>query len=345
VTKSFELNNNFFQLAWDINLADGTGAIDVSRDSTSIITMSTSIRYQGWMFTNSLTLKNSHLEVTWDVNKEQRRGHITCQRDAVGGDPILSFSIAHDNWSVSDSFDFKNTYLELFWVLPTEENHHAELRLTTGGDELFSNTLTVMENGVELLHLGVGIQAEDYFAVSWDYENGHISNFSWSGKILQLNQVDIAVNLEGDAFTIAVDLNVGSSGLIQMQFNKDVSVTFADMTSDLFKIYGDVSFHANKRLKISWDLGESGEVIVHTFGQPVGDEFNLEFGYDPFSTGTYKYGFKLTGQDFINITRTIQWYSENGHLVRVWVLGDKPLPGDWTLQVLWNSVWYNVPWP
>jgi hypothetical protein len=84
---------------------------------------------------------------------------------------------------------------------------------------------------------------------------------------------------------------------------------------------------------------------VYTFGQPLGDAFNLEVGYDPQHNGNYKYGFRLIGEDLIEITRTIQWYSVNGQLVRIWVLGDEPIPGDWTLQVLWNYQWYTVPWP
>lgn len=346
VTKSFELKDNFMRLSWNINLSNGTGLLDVSRDSTNIVTLNTSIVYRGWTFTHALTLKNTHLAVSWDVNREQRTGRITCVREGAGGDPSLSFSIAHNDWTISDTFDFKNTYLNLFWMLPTDENHHAEINLTTGGDQLFTNTLSVVDNGVELLHLGFGIQAEDHFAVTWDYLNGHISNFSWSGRVLQLNGVDIAVNLVGDVFTISADLSIGSSsGAVQMQFNKNVEVTFADTATDAFQLQGNVSFNANKRLEISWALGDSGHFTIYTFGQPIGNEFNLEFGYDPFSTGTYKYGFRLTGQNFINITRTIQWYSENGQLVRVWVLGDLPLPGDWTIHVLWNYIWYTVPWP
>jgi hypothetical protein len=103
--------------------------------------------------------------------------------------------------------------------------------------------------------------------------------------------------------------------------------------------------HADRRLQLSWELGESGYFTVYTFGQPLGDEFNLKVGYDPQQSGYYQYGFELTGENFIEITRTIQWYAINGQLVRIWVLGDEPIPGDWTLQVLWNYQWYTVPWP
>jgi hypothetical protein len=118
-----------------------------------------------------------------------------------------------------------------------------------------------------------------------------------------------------------------------------------DSSSQEFKLFGTVSLHANRRLQVSWDLGDSGYFSVYTFGQPLGDQFDLEFGFDPTHQGNYQYGFKLSGQHFIDITRTVQWYAQNGQLVRIWILGDEPLPGDWDLQLLWNSQWYTVPWP
>ena len=83
---------------------------------------------------------------------------------------------------------------------------------------------------------------------------------------------------------------------------------------------------------------------IYTFSEPLGEEFNLEFVYDPQHSGNYKYGFRLTGDNFIEITRTIKWYSEDGQLIRIWILGDDPLPGDWELEVLWDYDWYPVPW-
>jgi hypothetical protein len=290
-------------------------------------------------------LKNNHLALSWNIDREQRKGQIIFSRDAEEGSPTLSFSIAHNGWILADTLELNNKYLELFWQLPTPENSHAQLGLITGGGEMFHNTISVVDNGVELLHIGIRIQTDDHFILSWDYVNGHITNFDWSGKIFKLSEVDIAVNLVGDVFTISADLTVGSAGSVELQFNKDVEVNFLNSASPSFKIYGDVSFNANRRLQISWELGESGQFTVYTFGQPLGDQFSFEVGYDPQHAGAYQYGFKLFGEHFMEITRTIQWYAQNCQLVRIWILGDEPLPGNWTLQLLWNSQWYTVPWP
>lgn len=207
---------------------------------------------------------------------------------------------------------------------------------------MLNNSISVVDDGVELLRLGFGIQTDDHYILSWDYANGQISNFSWSGKLLRLTNVDIAVNLIGDLFTVSADVSIGQSGAVELQFNKKVVVTFADAQSDTFAIHGNVSFNASSRLQLSWELGDTGYFTLYTFGQPLGDQFNLQFAYDPQHTGNYQYGFILTGEHFIELTRTIQWYTVDGQLERIWVLGDKPIPGDWTLQVLWQGQWYNV---
>jgi hypothetical protein len=344
VTKSFELKNNFVQMKWKIDLANSSGFFNITRDSESVMTYSTIIEYHNWTFTKTLELRNSHLQLSWNVNQQQRTGQVTLARDTGSGSPTLSFSIAHDGWILDDSLEFKNNYLELFWQLPTQTNSHVELGLITSGGQLFHNTISVIDQGTELFHLGFGIQTDDHYIISWDYQNGHISNFQWSGKLLRLIDVDIGVNLAGDVFTISADIDVGQSGSMELQFNKAVAVTFVNAATPSFKLQGNVSINATRKLQLSWAFGDTGHFTVYTFGQPLGDQFNLEVGYDPQHTGNYQYGFRLLGEHFIEITRTIQWYSVNGTLVRIWILGDEPIPGDWTLGVLWNGQWYSVPW-
>lgn len=344
VTKSFELKNNFVQMNWKIDLINNTGFFNITRDSESIMTLSTIIEYNNWTFTKAIELKNNHLQLSWDINREQRMGRVILARDTGSGNPTLSFSLAHDGWILDDTLEFQNNYLELYWQLPTQTNNHVELGLLTSGGQLFHNTISVIDEGTELFHIGFGLQTDDHYIISWDYLNGQISNFQWSGRLLRLTDVDIGVNLDGELFSISADIDVGESGSIELQFNKAVTVNFVNTASDTFKINGNVCINASKRLQLSWVLGETGFFTVYTYGQPLGDQFSLEVGYDPQHTGNYQYGFRLLGEHFIEITRTIQWYSVNGTLARIWILGDEPIPGDWTLEVLWNSQWYTVPW-
>ena len=344
VTKSFELNNNYMQARWKIDLSGGTGFFDITRDSASAATFSTIISYKNWTFTKSLTLRNNHLNLSWNVDREHRTGEIVFSRTEAGGSPTLSFSLAHEGWILQDTLDLTNDYLDLFWQLPTQTSTHAQIGLITGV-MMLNNTISVVDNGAELFRLGFGLQTDDHYILSWDYANGQVSNFSWSGKLLRLTNVDIAVNLTGDLFTVSADVSIGVNGAVELQFNKKVVVTFADAQTETFALHGNVSFNASSKLQLTWALGDTGYFTVYTYGQPLGDQFNLQFAFDPQHSGNYQYGFTLTGEHFIEITRTIQWYTEDGQLERIWVLGDEPIPGDWTLQVLWQGQWYNVPWP
>ena len=343
ITKSFELKNDFIRLAWDINILEGQGDIHVERDSNSAMAFSTSISIGDWTFAKSLELSNTYIGLSWDISHAERRGRITFSKDSDGGSPSLSVSISHNEWSIVDTVDLNNELIEVYWDLATLEDPHAEIGLNTGGNEIFHNTLSLVDDSVELLSFGIGIQTEDNFCLSWDNNGGAISNFEWSGRILSLSGVDILVNRDGDIFSIDADLQVGDEGIFEIELNKDVMVTFADSQSERFKIHGDVSLYADSRLRVSWELGESGKFEIFTFGEPIGDEFNLEFGWDPQHQGNYRYGFRLTGEDFVEITRTILWCSEGGQ-IRIWILGG-PLPGDWELEVLWDYEWYSVPWP
>lgn len=344
MTKTFELKSEFIEINWDIDLDEGVGEIKITRDSQSTIAFSSVITYKGWTFSKEIELKNTFVQLSWDIDKTERMGEVILQRDPAGGEPTLTMSIEHENWIFANTLEFKNNYIRLYWDLPTSGNGHTEFGLYTGGGEIFYNTLSLSDGGSILLQLGFGIKTDDHFYVSFDYNNGAISNFQWSGKILKLTNVNIQVNLIGEIFTIDADLNLGISGALELGFNKAVTVTFLNTATSSFKLQGNAAFHANRKLQVTWSLGESGSFTVYTYNQPLGDSFTLEFGYDPNHNNNYKYGFKLSGQNFIQITRTIQWYSENGQLKRIWVLGDLPIPGDWELKVLWNYVWYNVPW-
>jgi len=187
VTKSFDLKNNYLQMTWDIDLPGGTGAIDITRDSETDITLETTIEYQDWTFVHSLQLKNTFVHFSWAVDRVERAGRIVFSRDAVGGNPTLTFSIAHEDWTISDTIELRNEYNELYWDLATETNPHAEIGLIIGGEDMLYTTLSVVDASVEILRLGIGVSTQDRFFLSWDNNNGHLSNFEWSGRILELS--------------------------------------------------------------------------------------------------------------------------------------------------------------
>ncbi len=343
--QTFELDNDFVELRWDVDITSGQGTVEIQRDTSRQTVLSMQLTIDEWVFGGDLELINDFVQLAWDVDRVERNGHISLSRSA-GGSPSISVSVAHDNWMVSDTLVLQNEYVELFWDLPAHDDDHVELGVLTSGNKLLTNTLSIMDDSVEIFQLSCGVATNDEFRLSWDYTDGQITDFAWSGRLLHLDDLSVAINVPGKVFSLSAELNPGDVGLLELEVSEDVSVTFADASTEQFKLYGDISIHGDRKVKVSWDLGLSGEFTVYTFSEPVGDAFNLEFGFDPQHQGNYRYGFRLTGEDFIEITRTIKWYSNSeGELERVWILGDNPLPGDWDLEVLWNYQWYSVPWP
>lgn len=342
VTKTFELINNFVQFTWDIGLIGGHGNIEISRDSESTMTLSTSIFYNDWTFTKSVVLKNSYIQLAWDVDREERQGNIVFQRDSEGGDTSVSFSLSHDTWTIVDTLELKNEYIELYWDLPNDGSTHAEIGLNTNGDKLFYNTISVVDDTYELLSFGVGIKTEDHFYVSWENNGGQISNFEWSGRILNLSDLDLSVHLPGDLFTISGTWNIGESGAFNVELNKPVTITFADVESDRFKIDGYISFYSDRRLDVSWKLQEEGYFRITTNGEPLGEEASFSVLWDPNHQSNYKYGFMITAPDFLETNLNISYTTELT-FPHIWIAGE--LPDNW-LQwekwLLWNYEWYDI---
>ena len=344
VTKSFELKNNFVQLAWDIDLSEGHGIIEVNRDANSEMIMSTSIEYNEWVFTKSLELRNSHVALEWDVDREERTGNIAFSRDSEGGDPSITFSIAHNGWEIADTIDLKNDLIELYWDLPTADNPHAEIGINKGGgdQELFYNTISIIDDSVELLSFGIGLETENNFRLSWDNDGGVISNFEWSGRIRTLSNLDVSVNLPGDILTISGSWTVSEAGQLNLALNQPVDITFVDFETNRFKVQGHISFYAGSQLDVAWDLQDVGFFTVSTNDEPLGEEASFMILFDPENQGNYKYGFDLTAPDFLETDVTVSW--DRDYLIpRILVSGQLPVNwAHWEKWLLWDYEWYEI---
>jgi len=156
----------------------------------------------------------------------------------------------------------------------------------------------------------------------------------------------IKVKHPDNIFDISVDLKFGNKGFFDLQVNRESNIILSNLKNSFFKTDGDILINPNRHLNLSWDLDESGEFNFYTYNQPIGDNFDLTFSFDPLFSENYRYGFRLSGDNFIELTRTIKWYADGGELKRIWILGDENwIPGDWNLEVLWNYEYYSVPWP
>lgn len=272
------------------------------------------------------------------------RGHVSVSKYS-GSTTTISVPIAFDKWEINDTLKIKDGYAKLSWDLPSNEDCHVVLGFDTDNNAVLGNELSVVDtdSGVEVLCIEFDGIATDDLMISWDYNaSGKITDFKWSGKITQLMGLHVSVDYKGTSFDISGSWVLGESGSFLVELNKEVDVAFVDITSDKFKLVGSVSLYADRRLKIEWEWGETGYFTIYTFGEPIGKELHLEFGYGPKQQDVYQYGFRITATDLLWITKTIMWDTENGIIPRIWILGDEPLPGDWDVWLLWNYEWYEV---
>jgi len=271
-------------------------------------------------------------------------GKITASK--FSGSPTeITTTIRFKKWEVQGSLTVKDGTMKLEWGLPFGSNRHALIKFDTDNHDMLGADIKVIdvENNTKFLILGFDRIATDNFGVSWDSQSGgSISNFRWHGRITKLSNLRIYVYHEGKYFNITGSWTLRKEGHLLVELNKDVNVTFANVSSENFKLYGYISLYGNRKLKLDWEWGDTGHFTIYTFNRAIGRELYVEFGYGEKMNDTYRYGFKLIATNFLNITRTIQWDTVNGIVPRIWILGDKPLPSEWHAWLLWNYKWYEV---
>ena len=272
------------------------------------------------------------------------KGYITAYK--YSGTPTqLTTVFSLSKWEVTGVLTVKDGYLSVTWGIPFKGSKHAILGFDTNDKEMLGLDVQVYdtENNTEILKVGFDAVATQDLTLSWDVNGlGNITNLRWSGRITKLLNLKISVYYNSNYFDITGSWILGENGSLVVQLNKKVDFTIANITSDNFKLQGHLSLYSDRKLKIEWKLGETGFFTVYTFSKPVGEQLNVEFGYGQKQNNTHRYGFKLLATDFLNVTRTIQWDTENGFVPRIWILGDKPLPNGWTAKLLWNYKWYEV---
>lgn len=342
ISKSFILANEYLTLAWQLDVDNGTGHVAITRDNNATLQYHTELNYQGWTFAHDMTLTNPHVSFAWTVDRLTRKGHLVFTRDPTGDAPTFSSRISYIGWALQNTLQLNNPSTDLYWDLADASDHHAVINLTTGGGLLLTDTLSLIDNGNTILNVSIGLQTDNHFQVSWDNINGTIKNFQWSGHLIKLTNLALAVDLPGDLLTIQGAWQMGSGGTVDLTINKPVTVTFADVQTPRFQILGYVSFAATRHLTVRWSFGSLGYLRVYTNGQPLGDAAGFKIFYDPSNSGNYQYGFNATTTSFLNANFNITW-NTNLPLPRVWCAGTLPLNWllNWNAAVMLNSVWYQ----
>jgi len=185
------------------------------------------------------------------------------------------------------------------------------------------------------------------------YESGSFDIEMNKAVELSLNNIDVG----GFILSGSLTLNPGSKVSVQWQrgdpgyfivetddVQAEASLTLGSKYSSNLYIYANIVLNPNCYVKCDWDWGETGHFTFFTRELFTQFDFEALYNYDS-SQNEYQYGFTIhkvpsTGDSIF--TRTIQWDTTHTP-VRIWILGDAPIPSQWTLNVLWNYNWYPVP--
>lgn len=312
-----------------------------------------------------------------------------------GDQTTVSIPVAYDKLEITGTLVVNDGTAKLSFDLPTSSNIHASIGLDTNNDAMSGFEVSVVDTQLSsrILHVKLGGLATDNFLMSFDYVNGQIQNYGWSGKITKLIDLDVLINYQSLNFNIIGSWTLGEAGSFNIELNKAVelslnnidtggfilsgsltlnpgsnvsvqwqrgdpgyfivetddvqaeaSLTFGSKYEDDLYIYADVVLNPNCYVKCDWDWGETGHFSLFTMELFTEFDFEALYNYEP-SQDEYQYGFKIHKVPSIGdsiFTRTIQWDTSRTP-VRIWILGDAPIPSQWILNVLWNYIWYPVP--
>lgn len=288
------------------------------------------------------------LRVEASIDVPDLSGYIAIDKQS-GGTTSLTIPVDYDKWQIVATVNLDDGYARADFDLPSEGNGHVMVGLDTNKIALIGWEIDVIDttSNKKVIECDVGSIATDNLKISWDQSSGGISNFKWQGKVTEFIDLFVKVDYQSADLEITGTWKLYEGGKFLFEINKPLEVTFVDMSTNTFKLYGYISLYGERKLLIEWELVEgyfsNGYFKIYTFGEPVGNEMHVEFGYAPNGGGNYQYGFKVDAYDYLEITRTIMWNTQDRTIPRIWVLGDVPLPGSWTIQVLWKGEWYPVP--
>ena len=334
-----------FRISSSINVPNLMGDISISKYSGGQTTLSVPIMFDKWEVDGTLVVNDGTAKLSFDL--------------PTSGDNHASVGLDTNNGAM---FGFEVSVVD---TQTSSEVLHVELGgLTTDNfvmsfDAVNGQIQNLGWSGeiTKLINLEISINYQNLnFNIVGSWTLGESGSFDIEmNKAVELNLNNIDVG--GFILSGSLTLNPGSKVSVQWQrgdpgyfivetydVQAEASLTLGSKYSSNLYIYANVVLNPNCYVKCDWDWGETGHFTFFTRELFTQFDFEALYNYDS-SQNEYQYGFTIhkvpsTGDSIF--TRTIQWDTTHTP-VRIWILGDAPIPSQWTLNVLWNYNWYPVP--
>lgn len=347
-SKPFIKVSNFpskFRISSFVDILNLLGDISISKYSGGQTTISVPVAYDKWEITGTLIVNDGTAKLSFDIPTSSNN-HASVGLDTNNGE-MFGFEVSVVDTQISSR------------ILHVKLGGLATDNFVISFDNVGGQIQNLAWSGkiTKLIDLDISVNYQTLnFNILGSWTLGEQGSFNIEvNKVVELSLDDIDVG--GFILSGSLNLNPGSKVSVQWQrgdpgyfivetddVQAEASLTFGSKyESDLY-IYANVVLNPNCYVKCEWDWGETGHFTF--FARELFTEFDFEalYNYEP-SQNEYQYGFKIhkvpsTGDSIF--TRTIQW-DKSRTPVRIWILGDAPIPSQWTLNVLWNYVWYPVP--
>lgn len=319
------------------------GYISANKLSSGTTTINVPIRWDKWEITGILHIDNGYGYAFFDL-PDSSSNYVSVGLD-TNGDSLFGVSVSLVDTSLSKQV----LYIGVDAV--ATDDFGISFNLNASSIENFG----IMGKITELVDFVVSI---DFSGINLDLTTSWTIGQGGSFE-LEVNQdllIDLSTLELGDTkidgviglyegASISVEWVRGETGYIQVTtqgvaFNPQIEITLYDKNSNKIFFQGRLVLNPSCRVKYDWEWGQTGHFTVFT--NNFLEEMSIIVGYNFNSVyNEYQYGFRVNATD-VNIIRTIMWNTEDGHIPRIWVLGDNPLPGNWDAWLLWNYEWYEV---
>jgi hypothetical protein len=263
-------------------------------------------------------------------------------------DPV-HFNLVFDTLTLSDVFSIGDGHMQTDFKIAAD----GYFKFDTAHD-ILGNQFSVGNSATgNSLSIGASTVSAQNFEAAWGLNTTspepQLESLALSGSLNALNDMEVAIALDGEMVDFTGDWSLGESGgfAIDLEQNEDMRIDFIhlDNISGRLDLNGYVILSENLHYDMSWKWkqGESLQdpgyfKINEGTNDPNLKEIGLDFVYKDESS-VDRWGADITLSNFA-IYICVEWYWQNGfHIWPVIQVG-----GSLAFNALLNYDWYQV-WP
>lgn len=263
-------------------------------------------------------------------------------------DPV-HFNLVFDTLTLSDVFSIGDGHMQTDFKIAAD----GYFKFDTAHD-ILGNQFSVGNSATgNSLSIGASTVSAQNFEAAWGLNTTspepQLESLALSGSLNALNDIEVAIALDGEIVDFTGDWSLGESGgfTIDLEQNEDMRIDFIhlDNISGRLDLNGYVILSENLHYDMSWKWkqGESLQdpgyfKINEGTNDPNLKEIGLDFVYKDESS-VDRWGADITLSNFA-IYICVEWYWQNGfHIWPVIQVG-----GSLAFNALLNYDWYQV-WP